>query len=94
MDHMPYLNGLTHGKLIQMMIDRHNKMKVEGTWMVQSAEEKKIIALAAELKEVKGALALSKPLLEKLKTNGTQHQGGEKKEQKKKNKKPKGNKEQ
>ncbi len=93
MDHMPYLDGLTHVQLIQMMTDRYNKMRVEGTWMVQSAEEKKIIALTAELKEVKGALALSKPLLEKFKTGGTQNQGGEKKE-KKKNRKPKGNKEQ
>ena len=93
MDHMPYLDGLTHVQLIQMMTDRYNKKKVEGTWMVQSAEEKKIIALTAELKEVKDALALSRPLLEKLKAGGTQNQGGEKKE-KKKNKKPKGNKEQ
>ncbi len=94
MDHMPYLDGHTHVQLIQMMTDHYNKMKVEETWMVQSAEEKNIIALTVELKEVKGALALSKPLLEKLKTGGAKNQTGERKEQKKKNNQPKGNKEQ
>ncbi len=88
MDHMPYLDGLTHVQLIQMMTDCCSKMNVEGNLMVQSSEEKKMIALTSELKEVKGALALSKPLVETLKAG---NQTGERKEQKnnKKNKKPK-----
>ncbi len=61
--------------------------------MVQSAEEKKIIALTAELNKVEGVLALSNPLPEKVKANGSHIQGGEKKE-KKKTKKPKKNTEQ
>ncbi len=56
--------------------------------MVQSAEEKKIIALAAEFNEVKSAFVLSKSPLEKLKTGSSQNQTGKEKEQKEKNKKP------
>ncbi len=76
-DNMPYLEKITWVQLIQMTTDRYNKMKVEGTWMVQSTEKKKIIALTAELKEVKSALALSKLLLQKLKTVAIHNLGHE-----------------
>lgn len=56
MGSMPYLDGLTHLQLIQMVADLYNKMKGVRTWIVQSAEEDNIIALIAELREVNGAL--------------------------------------
>jgi hypothetical protein len=91
--HNEYLNGnlssLTHEAVISMAKRKFDFLKTKGKWGAKSPDDKKIAAMAAEIKSLTGQLKLD-PKLSAIAGKGDK--GGDKKDSRKKNKKNTNNK--
>jgi hypothetical protein len=91
--HDNYLNGklidLTHEAMMSMAKCKFDFLKMKGRWGAKSPDNKKIVAMSAEIKVLKGQLKLD-PKLSAIAGKGDK--GNNKKTPKKKNKKKMSNK--
>jgi hypothetical protein len=78
------LSSLTHKAMMSMAKCKFDFLKTKGKWGAKSPDDKKIVAMAAEIKSLKGQLKLD-PKLSAI--TGTVDKGDDKKNSKKKNKK-------
>jgi hypothetical protein len=94
--HNNYLDGMltiTHEALMAFAKSRFNYLKTTGQWGARSPDDKKIVAMAAEINALKGQLKLNRKLSAIAKDNKKKdNKGDNKKDKKKKNKKDTSNK--